>query len=194
MRFAFLRFQLWLRRRSLVVLINWAMLGITILVLFVAVPYEHRELKNEKIRSGDKRGRPEGAAQVTNLPSNNYSIFVSALGSGSSVPEYVHEIFQFAESAGLNLNEGRYVQNDGPAGTFSTYSIELPVAGPYPAIRNFVEKVLRSYPFASLDDLQFKRVSANGLNVEAQIHFTLALHTSLMGDQTHSTVIEASVP
>ena len=55
------------------------------------------------------------------------------------------------------------------------HQILLPVKGGYSEIRQFCEKTLRTLPFASLDDLSFKRETIGEAELESSLRFTLYL-------------------
>jgi hypothetical protein len=56
-----------------------------------------------------------------------------------------------------------------------TYQLNLPVKGSYAAIWQFALSALRAIPFASLDDISFRRDSIGDATVEARLRFTLYL-------------------
>ena len=89
-------------------------------------------------------------------------------------------LFAVAAKNGLSLNQAEYKFAANQAGMFHTYSIALPVKGQYASIRAFCEQVLLAIPFASLDQIEFKREAINSPLLEAKIRFTLYL------DQTGS--------
>ena len=60
-------------------------------------------------------------------------------------------------------------------GRYRTYQIVLPVKGSYSAIRQFCEQTLLAIPFASLDEMNFKRDAIGSSTLEAKLHFTVYL-------------------
>jgi len=73
------------------------------------------------------------------------------------------------------LNQGEYKAGYDKASRVSTYQIILPVKGPYQAIWQFAMQGLREMPFASLDEVSFRRDSIAEPAVEARLRFTLYL-------------------
>jgi hypothetical protein len=55
------------------------------------------------------------------------------------------------------------------------YQVTLPVKGSYAAVWNFALDSLRAIPFASLDDISFKRDSIGDDKVAARLRLTLYL-------------------
>jgi hypothetical protein len=87
----------------------------------------------------------------------------------------------------LNLEHAEYRRGVDKTGRFVTYQVLLPVRGPYAAIRQFSEHVLISIPFASLDQMNFKRDAIATDAVAAQLRFTIYLALSAPEDTMEST-------
>ena len=73
------------------------------------------------------------------------------------------------------LSQGEYKTAAVRDGGFTTYQVNLPVKGSYGAIWQFAMAALRAIPFASLDDISFKRDSIGQSGVEARVRLTLYL-------------------
>jgi hypothetical protein len=101
--------------------------------------------------------------------------FYDALGATRHVAQQVRTLFAIAAKNGLTLKQAEYKFAYDKNGRFHTYSILLPVNGPYAAIRPFCEEVLLAIPFASLDNVNFKREAIANSTIEANLHFTLHL-------------------
>lgn len=54
-------------------------------------------------------------------------------------------------------------------------SLELPVRGAYPEIRNWLTDVLAAMPEVALDGLSFKRADIGSPDVEARVRFVIFL-------------------
>ncbi|MGZ3158645.1 MAG: hypothetical protein ACXU7H_06145, partial [Burkholderiaceae bacterium] len=61
-----------------------------------------------------------------------------------------------------------------------------PVKGQYQAIRKFCEQTLLAIPFASLDEINFKRDEITNSTLEAKLHFTLYLSDASTSGQAPS--------
>jgi hypothetical protein len=73
----------------------------------------------------------------------------------------------------LILAQGEYKSAVERSGGFATYQVTLPVKGSYGAIWQFATAALGAIPFASLDDISFKRDSIGQNGVEARLRLTL---------------------
>jgi hypothetical protein len=109
------------------------------------------------------------------LANQNLAEFYKVLGERPYAEQQVRTLFALAGKSGLSLSQGEYQSAvDANAGV-STYQITLPVKGSYRAIWQFSLAALRAIPFASLDEISFKREAINDANVEARLRFTLYL-------------------
>jgi hypothetical protein len=98
-----------------------------------------------------------------------------ALGEHRYAEQQVKTLFAVAAKNNLVLMQADYRSAYDKAGKFHTYQIVLPVKGSYAAIRAFCEQVLLAIPFASLDQVNFKRDAIASNTIEAQLHLTLYL-------------------
>ena len=113
------------------------------------------------------------ASQVT--ASDNLARFYEALGAQDQVGEQVRILFALAAQAGLQLRQGEYKVAYDPVGRVASYQILLPLKGAYPAIWQFSLAALRAIPFASLDEINFKRDQIADAEPEARVRLTLYL-------------------
>ncbi|HEY8026814.1 MAG TPA: hypothetical protein VIF60_19900 [Burkholderiaceae bacterium] len=104
--------------------------------------------------------------------------FYDVLGETRYAEQQVKTLFAIAAKNSLTLNQADYKFAFDKNGIFHTYVISLPVRGPYTAVRPFCEQVLLAIPFASLDQIDFKRDSVNNPNLEAKLRITLYLDKS----------------
>lgn len=84
----------------------------------------------------------------------------------------VEALHGHARAAGLHLQQGEY-RLESKTGALSAYRVTLPVRGNYGQIRNFVGRVLKSMPVASVDAVRFERKRAADTQLEAQVRLTL---------------------
>jgi len=101
--------------------------------------------------------------------------FYRELGEHRYAEQQVKTLFAVAAKNNLVLTQADYRSAYDKAGKFHTYQIVLPVKGSYAAIRAFCEQVLLAIPFASLDQVNFKRDVIASNTIEAQLHLTLYL-------------------
>lgn len=104
--------------------------------------------------------------------------FYDNLGENGYAEQQLKTIFGIAAHRNLQLNEGEYKSSFEKNSATIAYQIQLPVTGPYPAIREFCEEVLQTIPFAALDEVSFKRQVISSNNLEAKLRFTLYLSGS----------------
>lgn len=101
--------------------------------------------------------------------------FYDTLGEKRYAEQQVRTLFAIAAKNGLALNQGEYKFMYDKNGRFHSYHILLPVKGPYAAVRQFCEQALMAIPFASFDEMSFKRDAIANATLEAKLHFTLYL-------------------
>jgi hypothetical protein len=105
----------------------------------------------------------------------NLAVFYGVLGEQRYAEQQVKLLFDLAAQSNLVLSQGEYKAGFDKASRVSTYQIILPVKGPYQAIWQFAMQSLRAMPFASLDEVGFRRESIAEPTVEARLRFTLYL-------------------
>jgi hypothetical protein len=101
--------------------------------------------------------------------------FLDVLGEKRYAEQQLKTLFALARKSGLALNQAEYTSGADSNGRFHTYQILLPVKGSYAAIRQFCEQSLLAIPFASLDEINFKRDAIANRSVDARLRFTLYL-------------------
>jgi hypothetical protein len=122
---------------------------------------------------------PSPASLVTApaQPSANQNLadFYAVLGEKRYAEQQVKVLFDLAAKSNLVLSQGEYKAGYDQASRVSTYQIILPVKGPYQSIWQFTMQGLRDMPFASLDEVAFRRDTIADPAVEARLRFTLYL-------------------
>jgi hypothetical protein len=120
---------------------------------------------------------PEVKAAPIALPRNeqNMTDFHQALGETRYAEQQVKTLFAIAAKVGLVLSQGEYKAGFDRNGRFHSYQILLPVKGSYSVIRQFCQQTLLAIPFASLDEITFKRDNIANPTLEAKLHLTLFL-------------------
>jgi hypothetical protein len=119
----------------------------------------------------------DGAARLTapSVAQESLAAFYDVLGETRYAEQQIKTLFAIAEKTGLILNLADYKFAEDKIGRFQTYQIVLPVKGSYGAIRQFCEQVLLAIPFASLDEMHFKRDGIASGTLEARLRLTLYL-------------------
>jgi hypothetical protein len=115
-------------------------------------------------------------------PQDNLDAFFAALGKRRYAEQQVRTLFALAAKNGLSLSQGEYKTGYDRNARVSTYQVNLPVKGSYGAIWQFALGALRAIPFASLDDISFRRDSIGDPVVEARLRLTLYLKDAAGGE------------
>jgi hypothetical protein len=144
-------------------------------------------LRAQQSRQADESGMP---AERHTTAEENFNRFSAVLGDPLDTEKQIKTLFSLARKTGLALSQAEYKLADDKNGRYRTYQILLPVKGSYSAIRNFCEKALLEIPFASLDEMGFKRESIATGRLEARLRFTLYLsefsHANMKEDRQDS--------
>jgi hypothetical protein len=118
---------------------------------------------------------PPASAAPPATPNANLALFYDRLGERRYAEQQVKTLFALAAKTGLVLSQGEYKAAFEQNGRFHTYQVNLPVKGSYAAIWQFGMLALRAIPFASLDEISFRRDSIGAPLVEARVRLTLYL-------------------
>jgi hypothetical protein len=135
------------------------------------VPAEREVAKRGALAA--QRGRPsalpvsapEGAAELERFY-RRFPTFDGLQGELEAV--YAH-----ARASKLQLAQGEYRLEKGAG--LAAYRVTLPVRGSYAQLRQFIGRVLKDMPTASLDAVRFERRKAGDTQVEAQVRLTIYL-------------------
>ena len=106
---------------------------------------------------------------------DNLALFYATLGQQRHAEQQVKVLFDLAAKNGLVLAQGEYKGGYDKASRVATYQVSLPLKGSYPAVWQFALQALRAVPFASLDELSFRREQIADPNLEARLRLTLYL-------------------
>ena len=107
---------------------------------------------------------------------DNLDAFYAALGPRRYAEQQVRTLFALAAKNGLSLSQGEYKTGYDRNARVTTYQVNLPVKGGYGAIWQFAMGALREIPFASLDEINFRRDGIQDPSVEARLRLTLYLN------------------
>jgi hypothetical protein len=108
-------------------------------------------------------------------PNENLALFYATLGEKRYAEQQVATLFALAAKNGLTLSQGEYKGAFDANARVHTYQVNLPVKGSYRAIWQFSLAALHAIPFASLDEISFKREAIGEASVEARLRLTLYL-------------------
>ncbi|MED5615485.1 hypothetical protein [Janthinobacterium sp. P210005] len=107
--------------------------------------------------------------------SENLARFYAALGQQRHAEQQVKQLFDLAAKNGLLLAQGEYKSGYDKASRVATYQVTLPLKGSYGAVWQFALQALRAAPFASLDELSFRREQIADTQLEARLRLTFYL-------------------
>jgi hypothetical protein len=154
-----------------------AMLCIAALAALVWLAHARALLDQQRVLALQTAALPVPVATTAAPPAanENLALFYSSLGERRYAEQQVKALFGIATGAGLLLREGEYKLGYDKNARVHTYQITLPVKGSYPAIWKFAMEALRAIPFASLDEISFRRDVIGDPAVEARLRLTLYL-------------------
>ncbi|MGK5006336.1 hypothetical protein [Janthinobacterium sp. LB2P70] len=121
------------------------------------------------------------AAAAPATASENLARFYAVLGQQRHAEQQVKQLFDLAAKNGLLLAQGEYKSGYDKASRVATYQVTLPLKGSYAAVSQFALQALRAVPFASLDELSFRREQIADTDLEARLRMTFYL-TDMPGD------------
>lgn len=145
--------------------------GISYLVAQTNAPQMALQQAQEALRVAESAS-PES---TRSLPEQRLAGFYDILGDSRYTEQQVKTLFAIAAKVGLVLNQAEYKSILDKGSRTTTYQILLPVKGNYQNIRKFCEQTLLAIPFASLDEISFKRDAITNNTLEAKLRFTLYL-------------------
>lgn len=146
-----------------------------------ALPALQAQLQAQRVATAELRKSlqapvvPQARATPRSDASERLKAFYENLGETDYAEQQVKTIFALAAANGLVLAQADYRLATDTAGHFNTYQIRLPVKGPYQAVRRFCMQMLLAMPFASLDELHFRRSLAASDVIEVNLQLTLYL-------------------
>lgn len=144
------------------------------------VPHLQAQLKNQRQLLADAQQALLSAETATPIvarsPAEEHlAHFYESLGEQAIVEQQIKTLFAIANKVNLTLSQAEYKSAYVRNGFYNTYQILMPVKGPYGALRQFCEQTLLAIPFASLDEMDFKRDAIASNIVEVKVRFTLYL-------------------
>ena len=111
--------------------------------------------------------------------SENLARFYATLGQQRHAEQQVKQLFDLAAKNGLLLAQGDYKSGYDKASRVASWQVTLPLKGSYAAVWQFALQALRAVPFASLDELSFRREQIADTELEARLRLTFYLTDAL---------------
>jgi hypothetical protein len=178
--------SLWLRLRLALALVNPVVVGAALLVVGAAaalawLAQQGQVLQREQELVLRMAALPAARFMPHADAGDNLAAFYGALGERRYAEQQVDTLFSLAAKTGLVLRQGEYKPGYDRNARLHTYQVILPVRGSYRAIWQFALLALRAIPFASLDDISFRRDAVGDASVEARLRLTLYLADHTVG-------------
>lgn len=145
-------------------------------VLWLA-PQRHLQAERQQVamRLASMPAQVAGAKGAPPSANDNLLRFYDALGEKRYAEQQVKTLFGLAAKSKLSLSQGEYKSAYERNARLHTYQVTLPVKGGYGDVWQFGLMALRAIPFASLDEISFKRESIGEAQIEARLRLTLYL-------------------
>ncbi|MES2298821.1 MAG: hypothetical protein V4582_17380 [Pseudomonadota bacterium] len=176
---ALLQLQLGVRRRGPVALLA----AVLMLAAIAAWAWYLPQAKVQRAATAARAAAPvpgPAPAALTALappPTNEHNLaqFYEALGERRYAEQQLKTLFSLASKNGLSLSAGQYKEAYDRNARMHTYQLSLPVKGSYRAIWQFSLGALAEIPFASLDEVSFRREQIADPVADAHVRLTLYL-------------------
>jgi hypothetical protein len=145
------------------------------------LPQRALQIKRHQVVQGLAALPPPAPKAAPVTANENLALFYDVLGEQRYAEQQIKTLFGLAGKAGLSLSQGEYKSSYDKQAHFHSYQVTLPVKGSYRAIWQFGLLSLGAIPFASLDEIGFKRDSIGDANVEARVRLTIYLSDQAPG-------------
>lgn len=99
--------------------------------------------------------------------------FYAGLPPASSLPELLLRLHGHALARGVPTEKADYRVQALPGTPLEKVSLELPVRGSYPAIRQWLADVQAGMPALALDELALRRADIGKADIEARVRFVI---------------------
>lgn len=160
-------------------------LGLALLIaasVYAAVVFPAADRQAARIDQQLLAARAKQHAAETNpdalrpkTPAEQLTDFYQVFPPGTTVPDWLGQIYAMADAQKLALDIGEYSLTRAPSGRLDRFRIVLPVKGSYPQIRKFIAAALSTAPALALDGIYLKRDKVEESAVDARIVFLLYL-------------------
>lgn len=140
-------------------------------------PLQARErLLQERVERQSRAAPASGATAVAVAASARARLdgFYAYFAGSGRATDALATLYALGKHLELNPNRAEYRLEPLRDSPLWAYTVTLPVAGSYAAIRTYVEHALHQLPQASLDAARFERKSGGGA-IEATLTFTILL-------------------
>lgn len=106
-------------------------------------------------------------------PTEQLKDFTNKFPSADTVNVAWEEVLKIADKSGLLVDRSIYTSSKVQQAGLLRYSLDIPVQATYPQIREFLAEVIRTMPNIALEQVSFKRNSADSAAVDAHIGWVM---------------------
>lgn len=172
-----LRATLFLRRQEPLRVLACGLIVLAIAAATVGVPGSRKALADATA----ERDRAVQAAAANRLktpaptPENRLLAFRTMLGSRSEAELHVAMMLEIARDKHLTVQKAQYRAIYSKPGNYHMYQANLPFRSGYEPVRAFCDEILRAFPFASIDSVQFSRGAVDTAEIDTKVTLTFYL-------------------
>jgi hypothetical protein len=168
--------QCWVARLNPLGVLAWFALSLAAVGWLALVPrWQDQVMQQRQAVAGLREALRQpmvDAPQSVPRSEQNLRRFHDALGDPRHMEQQLKTIFAVAHGVGLNITQAEYKFVCDRVSETCAYRVQLPIKGSYGSIRRFAEQALSSIPFASLDEISFKREAVNDNEPEARLRLS----------------------
>src|SRR5262249_13236897 len=106
-------------------------------------------------------------------PEQGLTRVVAELPTRAQMPAVLGQLLQQAQEAGIDLNKGQYSYSPATKGEVGRFELDFPVTAQYPAVRDFINRILTRTPAAGLQKLTIQRKVIGDPQVNADVRFVV---------------------
>jgi len=159
----------------------WLVLTLGFCLLLVVagtlLPALHAELAAEQAALRALQARAASGEQPTEPPEStsdrHYQAFRAVLAEEAQVLATIQAVLDLAASHQLLSTRADYQRGRDPQAQLDTLQMTVPVSGRYADIRRWIEEILATQPFVSVDELSFKRDEIARHEIEAKVRLSI---------------------
>jgi hypothetical protein len=126
---------------------------------------------NDNLNSMILRAQHHRDTPIT--PEQGLTRVVDQLPRRAQMPAVLGQVYQQAQAAGIQLAKGQYSYRPAAKSDVGSYELDFPVTGQYPAIRDFINRIMTNIPAAGLHKLTVQRKVVGDPLVNADVRFVL---------------------
>lgn len=126
---------------------------------------------NDDLNTRILRAQHRYEAPIT--PEQGLTRVVTQLPTRAQMPAVLGQVLQQAHEARVELAKGSYSYRPAARGEVGSYELDFPVTAQYPAVRDFINRILTNLPSAGLRKLTIQRKVVGDPQVNADVRFVI---------------------